>query len=54
MRSLQREPALLLALLAVTALVLLFVVYPQLQVVLTPGPGGYVRPPHPGLRGGLS
>src|SRR3989440_505099 len=43
MRSLQREPALLLALLAVTALVLLFVVYPQLQVVLTPGPGGYVQ-----------
>src|SRR5881296_926477 len=43
MRSLRREPALLLALLAVTALVLLFVVYPQLQVVLTPGPGGYVQ-----------
>ena len=43
MRSLQREPALLLALLAVMALVLLFVVYPQLQVVLTPGPGGYVQ-----------
>src|SRR5438105_360165 len=43
MRSLQREPALLLALLVVTALVFLFVVYPQLQVVLTPGPGGYVQ-----------
>src|SRR5205814_2221649 len=43
MRSLRREPALLLALLAVTALVLLFVVYPQLQVALTPGPGGYVQ-----------
>lgn len=43
MRSLQREPALLLALLAVTALVLTFVVYPQLQVVLTPGAGGYVQ-----------
>src|SRR2546428_6356771 len=43
MRSLQREPALLLALLAVATLVLLFVVYPQLQVVLTPGPGGYVQ-----------
>src|SRR5204863_4627761 len=43
MRSLRRKPALLLALLAVTALVLLFVVYPQLQVVLTPGPGGYVQ-----------
>src|SRR5881296_1755427 len=43
MRSLRREPALLLALLAVAALVLLFVVYPQLQVVLTPGAGGYVQ-----------
>src|SRR2546429_2202946 len=43
MRSLRREPALLLALLAVAALVLLFIVYPQLQVVLTPGPGGYVQ-----------
>src|SRR2546423_548368 len=43
MRSLQREPALLLALLAVAALVLAFIVYPQLNVVLTPGPGGYVQ-----------
>ena len=40
MRSLRREPALLLALLAVAALVLAFIVYPQLNVVLTPGPGG--------------
>src|SRR2546430_7670783 len=43
MRSLQREPALLLALLAVAALVLTFIVFPQLQVILTPGPGGYVQ-----------
>src|SRR2546427_10558808 len=43
MRSLRREPALLLALLAVVALVLTFIVYPQLQVILTPGPGGYVQ-----------
>src|SRR6058998_516639 len=43
MRSLRREPALLLALLAVATLVLTFIVYPQLQVVLTPGPGGYVQ-----------
>src|SRR5881628_1385097 len=43
MRSLQREPAVLLALLAVVALVLTFIVYPQLQVILTPGPGGYVQ-----------
>lgn len=43
MRSLRREPALLLALLAVTGLVLTFIVYPQLQVIVTPGPGGYVQ-----------
>src|SRR5438445_9119647 len=43
MRSLRREPALPLALLAVAALVLTFIVYPQLQVVLTPGAGGYVQ-----------
>src|SRR2546427_7147569 len=43
MRSLQREPALLLALLAVTALVLTFAVHPQVQAGLTPGAGGYVQ-----------
>ena len=42
MRSLQREPGLLLALLAVSALVLLFIVYPQIQVVVAPGLDGYV------------
>jgi iron(III) transport system permease protein len=42
MRSLQREPVLLLALLAAIALVLAFIVYPQIQVVLVPGPDGYV------------
>ncbi|TMG40193.1 MAG: iron ABC transporter permease, partial [Chloroflexi bacterium] len=41
MRSLRREPALLLALLAVVALVLVFIVYPQVQVVVAPGSGGY-------------
>src|SRR5216117_2084246 len=41
MRSLQREPVLLLALLAAFGLVLAFIVYPQLQVVLTPGGDGY-------------
>jgi iron(III) transport system permease protein len=41
MRSLQREPGLLLALLAVIALVAIFIVYPQVRVVLTPG-AGYV------------
>src|SRR6266498_891410 len=42
MRSLQREPVLLLALLAAIGLVLAFIVYPQIQVVLVPGPDGYV------------
>src|SRR5712692_8435072 len=42
MSSLRREPALLLALLAVIALVLAFIVYPQVQVVVAPGAGGYV------------
>jgi iron(III) transport system permease protein len=42
MRSLQREPGLLLALLAVSGLVLAFIVYPQLQVVIAPGLDGYV------------
>jgi iron(III) transport system permease protein len=41
-RSLRREPALLLALLAVAGLVLAFIVYPQVQVILTPGGQGYV------------
>src|SRR5438128_1501704 len=37
MRSLQREPGVLLALLAVIVLVAIFIVYPQVRVVLTPG-----------------
>jgi len=41
-RSLRREPALFLALLAVASLALAFIVYPQIQVILTPGPDGYV------------
>src|SRR3989441_19234 len=43
MRSLRREPSLLLALLAVVGLALVFIVYPQLQVILTPGADGYVQ-----------
>src|SRR5260221_14769275 len=43
MRSLQREPVLLLALLAAIGLVLAFIVYPQVQVVLVPGTDGYVK-----------
>jgi iron(III) transport system permease protein len=41
MRSLRREPVLLLALLVVAALVLAFIVYPQVQVIVSPGIGGY-------------
>src|SRR5256714_2334582 len=43
MRSLQREPVLLLALLAAIGLVLAFIVYPQIQVVLVPGTDGYLK-----------
>ena len=43
MRSLQREPGLLLALLAAIALVLAFVVVPQIVVILVPGADGYVK-----------
>jgi iron(III) transport system permease protein len=39
MRSLQREPGLLLALLAVIVLVAVFIVYPQVRVIATPGTG---------------
>jgi iron(III) transport system permease protein len=39
MRSLQREPGLLLALLAVIALVCVFILYPQIRVIVTPGAG---------------
>src|SRR5512132_4470841 len=39
MRSLRREPGLLLALLAVIALVSVFILYPQIRVILTPGTG---------------
>ena len=39
MRSLRREPGVLLALLAVIVPVLIFIVYPQLRVLLTPGDG---------------
>ena len=37
MRSLRREPGVLLALLAVIVPVLIFIVYPQVRVVVTPG-----------------
>jgi iron(III) transport system permease protein len=40
--SLRREPSLMLALGIVTALVLAFIVYPQVNVVTTPGFSGYL------------
>ena len=43
MRNLRREPAVLLALVGVVALVLAFIVYPQVQVVIAPGAGGYTE-----------
>src|SRR3989454_3954849 len=43
MRSLQREPGLLLALLAAGALVAVFVILPQIVVILVPGVDGYVK-----------
>src|SRR3977135_2961003 len=52
MRSLQREPVLLLALLAAITLVLAFIVYPQIQVVLVPGTDGYIKFLNGGTWGG--
>jgi len=43
MTSLRREPSLMLALAIVVGLVLAFIVYPQVNVVLTPGTSGYVE-----------
>src|SRR5687768_99907 len=43
MTSLRREPSLMLALAIVIGLVLAFIVYPQVNVVLTPGASGYVE-----------
>jgi iron(III) transport system permease protein len=42
MTSLRREPSLLVALAIVIGLVLAFIVYPQVNVVVTPGPSGYI------------
>ncbi|MGH2473433.1 MAG: ABC transporter permease [Candidatus Limnocylindria bacterium] len=43
MTSLRREPSLMLALAIVIGLVLAFIVYPQINVLATPGLGGYVE-----------
>ncbi|HET8568231.1 MAG TPA: iron ABC transporter permease [Candidatus Limnocylindria bacterium] len=42
MTSLRREPSLALALAVVIGLVFAFILYPQLRVIATPGPNGYV------------
>ncbi|MEP7199799.1 MAG: iron ABC transporter permease, partial [Chloroflexota bacterium] len=42
MPSIRREPAITLTIVALVALMAVFIVYPQVQVVLVPGVGGYV------------
>jgi iron(III) transport system permease protein len=42
MRGLIREPALGLLLLILLSLMVLFILYPQVQVVIVPGPSGYI------------
>src|SRR5438046_4298457 len=41
MRSIRREPAVIVLLLVLVGLMAAFIVYPQVQVVLVPGAGGY-------------
>ncbi len=43
MRTLRREPAVALTLLVLVGLMAAFIVYPQVQVVLVPGLGGYLE-----------
>ncbi|HZQ05764.1 MAG TPA: hypothetical protein VFD70_04240, partial [Anaerolineae bacterium] len=43
MKSLIREPALGLTLLVLLGLMVLFIVYPQVQVVIVPGVSGYIE-----------
>ncbi len=43
MRSITREPAVVLVLLILIALMGMFIIYPQVQVVLVPGFDGYVK-----------
>ena len=41
MRSISREPAVVLVLAVLIGLMLMFIIYPQIQVVIVPGLGGY-------------
>ena len=42
MRSIRREPTVVATLLTLVALMAAFIIYPQIQVILVPGAGGYV------------
>ncbi len=42
MRSITREPAVVIVLAILISLMLMFIIYPQVQVVIVPGLGGYI------------
>ncbi len=42
MRSIGREPSVVIVLVILVSLMLMFIIYPQVQVVIVPGLGGYV------------
>ncbi len=42
MRSITREPAVVIVLAILVSLMLMFIIYPQVQVVIVPGLGGYI------------
>lgn len=42
MRSISREPAVVIVLAILVGLMLMFIIYPQVQVVIVPGLGGYI------------
>ena len=41
MRTISREPAVAIVLVILVSLMLMFIIYPQVQVVIVPGLGGY-------------
>ena len=42
MRSISREPAVVIVLAILVGLMLMFIIYPQVQVVIVPGLAGYI------------
>ena len=42
MRSISREPTVVIVLAILVGLMLMFIIYPQVQVVIVPGLGGYI------------